>query len=98
MIIFNCGYNNNKPGIKLWDDAVPHEQVEYFLDQYFSIGESEFRTNSPYVLNYLNLMLVKGDIKKENLSVRYYDDEGNYDELVALNENLVNTNIFFRLY
>ena len=77
-------------------DMSPWEQLEWFdrhLKQ-FQTEDVSITTFSPYILNYLNLKLIKGELTKDMIQVieRFYDDETNeiYDnDLVIMNADLV---------
>jgi hypothetical protein len=79
-------------------DMSPWEQLEWFdrhLKQ-FQTEDVSITTFSPYILNYLNLKLIKGELTKDMIQVieRFYDDETNeiYDnDLVIMNADLVDT-------
>ena len=79
-------------------DMSPWEQLEWFdrhLKQ-FQTEDVSITTFSPYILNYINLKLIKGELTKDIIQVieRFYDDETNeiYDnDLVIMNANLVDT-------
>jgi hypothetical protein len=79
-------------------DMSPWEQLEWFdrhLKQ-FQTEDVSITTFSPYILNYLNLKLIKGELTKDMIQVieRFYDDETNeiYDnDLVIVNADLVDT-------
>ena len=79
-------------------DMSPWEQLEWFdrnLKQ-FQTEDVSITTFSPYILNYLNLKLIKGELTKDMIHVieRFYDDETNeiYDnDLVIVNADLVDT-------
>lgn len=61
----------------------PWEQIEWMddlIDHMKRMGDmfdESILTYSPYILNYLNLLLKRGDIKFEDINVisRYYDKE-----------------------
>jgi hypothetical protein len=77
-------------------DMSPWEQLEWFdmhLKQ-FQTEDVSITTFSPYILNYLNLKLIKGELTKDMIQVieRFYDEETNeiYDnDLVIVNADLV---------
>ena len=79
-------------------DMSPWEQLEWFdrhLKQ-FQTEDVSITTFSPYIINYLNLKLIKGELTKDMIQVieRFYDDETNeiYDnDLVIMNADLVDT-------
>jgi hypothetical protein len=79
-------------------DMSPWEQLEWFdrhLKQ-FQTEDVSITTFSPYIMNYLNLKLIKGELTKDMIQVieRFYDDETNeiYDnDLVIMNADLVDT-------
>ena len=76
----------------------PCEQFEWFdrhLKQ-FQTEDVSITTFSPYIMNYLNLKLIKGELTKDMIQVieRFYDNETNeiYDnDLVIMNADLVDT-------
>lgn len=76
----------------------PREQLEWF-DRHLKQFQNEdvsITTFSPYIINYLNLKLIKGELTKDMIQVieRVYDDETNeiYDnDLVIMNADLVDT-------
>lgn len=73
----------------------PYEQLEWF-DKHlkeFKTREVSIKTYSPYILNYLNLMLVKKELDYSSLEVQelYWDEETDeVDEwsLKVLNEGV----------
>lgn len=73
----------------------PWEQLEWFdvhLDE-FKTKEVSVKTFSPYILNYLNLKLAKGQLDYSNLEVEeyYHDDKNDEDsvfDLKILNEGV----------
>ena len=79
-------------------DMSPWEQLEWFdrnLKQ-FQTEDVSITTFSPYIINYLNLKLIKGELTKDMIQVieRFYDNETNeiYDnDLVIMNADLVDT-------
>ena len=79
-------------------DMSPQEQLEWFdrhLKQ-FQTEDVSITTFSPYIINYLNLKLIKEELTKDMIQVieRFYDDETNeiYDnDLVIMNADLVDT-------
>ena len=79
-------------------DMSPWEQLEWFdrhLKQ-FQTEDVSITTFSPYIINYLNLKLIKEELTKDMIQVieRFYDDETNeiYDnDLVIMNADLVDT-------
>lgn len=76
----------------------PWEQFEWF-DRHLKQFQNEdvsITTFSPYIMNYLNLKLIKGELTKDTIQVieRFYDDETNeiYDnDLVIMNVDLIDT-------
>ncbi len=79
----------------------PWEQLEWF-DRHLKQFQNEdvsITTFSPYIINYINLKLIKGELTKDIIQVieRFYDDETNeiYDnDLVIMNANLIDTRSF----
>jgi len=65
----------------------------------FQNEDVSITTFSPYIINYINLKLIKGELTKDIIQVieRFYDDETNeiYDnDLVIMNANLIDTRSF----
>ena len=58
----------------------PYEQIEWFdkhLPEFKGEGEVSVKTYSPYILNYINLLLIRGDLDYSVLEAqeRYWDEE-----------------------
>lgn len=95
MIIY-CGYFN-KYNVEEFNDLLYSElQIELF-DKYLFYKNSEkisLFTNSPYILNYLNLLIIKNEIDFNLLDVIFVEKNGNETSLKVLNHNIINTNLF----
>ena len=95
MIIY-CGYFN-KYNVEEFNDLLYSElQIELF-DKYLFYKEFEnisFFTNSPYILNYLNLLIIKNKIDFNKLDVIFIEKDSKEISLKALNHNVINTNLF----
>lgn len=57
----------------------PWEQIQWFDENLSNFKEEEvsIKTFSPYILNYLNLKLISGELAPEDIEVssHYYDEE-----------------------
>lgn len=89
-------YEFPENGISAWEQL---EWMDAHLDE-FQNGTVSIKTFSPYILNHLNLMLVRGDVDYSSLDVfdAVLDDESGEVELCdlkVLNENvyLIDTRI-----
>ena len=83
--------NNNLEGdkiIKLFDSELNYYKKNHNIYLF---------TNNPYILNYINLLIIKYDktgegLKYEDLEVIYNYDNIEYESLKAVNERLIYTN------
>lgn len=90
MKIF-CGYYNQSLQ-NLNDGLPPYKQIENFVSKLKTVNE--FYTNSPYVLNYLNLYIKESPPETwDKIEVYYIEEDGTLVDLKAKNINLINTNI-----
>lgn len=76
----------------------PYEQLEWFdrhIDE-FREKNISIKTFSPYILNYLNLIIAEGKLKFDDLEVIciHFDEENNEyfnENLKIINSNLIDT-------
>ena len=82
----------------------PDEQLKWF-DKHlkeFQTKDISIKTFSPYILNYLNLLIAKGDLKFDNIEVYeyFYDEEDETNDFTSLKvsdnklNNLIDTRSF----
>jgi len=76
----------------------PYEQIDWMNDHLkeFQTKDISIKTFSPYILNYINLLLAKGDLKFDNIEVfeYYYDEETDLIDCTSLkieDHNLIDT-------
>lgn len=90
------------------DSTSPTEQIEWIKDLLEKIKDSDechtICTFSPYILNYLNLAIVKGDIAFDDIEVTEFcmteDEEGEVIEekdLKIINEQMIDTRVYSEL-
>ena len=86
-----CGYNNinNYPCFK-YEHLFAPKQLDMFRREYMQ-DKLELFVNSPYILNYLNLLILNGELDFDSLSITFVDENGDTQDLKILNEKLVNT-------
>ncbi len=105
MITIYCGvwsgdFSNNI--IRLTDNADPYIQIKTFDDFIKINADMEIFTNSPYILNYLNLLIIRFDkgsdlpsINYDNLDVILCTKNGKEtikESIKMKNERLIDTN------
>ena len=95
MIIY-CGYSNQYDVEEFNDLLYSELQIELFDKYLFYEGFESISlfTNSPYILNYLNLLIIKGKIDFNKLDVIFIEKDGKETSLKVLNYNIINTNLF----
>ena len=86
----------------------PTEQIEWIKDLLEKIKDSDechtICTFSPYILNYLNLAIAKGDIVFDDIEVTKFwmteDEEGEIveeNDLKIINEQMIDTRVYSEL-
>lgn len=76
-------YEFPENGVSAWNQL---EWMDAHLDEFVN-KEVSIKTFSPYIMNYLNLMLMRGDVDYSSLDVYYVmrpDDESSEPELCDL--------------
>ena len=83
-----CGYNNinNYPCFK-YEHLFAPKQLDMFRREYMQ-DKLELFVNSPYILNYLNLLILNGELDFDSLSITFVDENGDTQDLKILNEKL----------
>ena len=77
----------------------PYEQIDWMNNHLkeFQTKDISIKTFSPYILNYVNLLLAKGDLKFDNIEVfeYYYEEPGNIDwtSLKIDGHNMIDTRL-----
>ncbi len=78
----------------------PYEQIDWMNDHLkeFQTKDISIKTFSPYILNYINLLLAKGDLKFDNIEVfeYYYNEETGLIDWTSLkieSHNIIDTRI-----
>jgi hypothetical protein len=109
--LFICGYKPNERLIEelnikenyneifVEDNLFPSLAINNFDEVLFKDTTNKYLfTNNPYILNYLNLLIIRYDktgvgLKFEDTEVIFNDDMYGIEYLKALNERIINTNV-----
>lgn len=89
----NCGYNNiNQFPCFKHEYLFASKQIDMFKLEYMR-DDLQLFVNSPYILNYLNILILNGELDFDSLSIEFVNEDGTTQDLKVLNERLINTNL-----
>ena len=78
----------------------PYEQINWLNNHLkeFQTKDVSIKTFSPYILNYINLLLARGDLNFDNIEVfeYYYDEDTGFIDFTSLKivgHNMIDTRL-----